>query len=103
MGGGGDTSSCPFRQRIEQWKIIGGGIDQDGNILKEPWQVTQAKMIDTLCQRYGCLPSQLMQESMDMIFPMHALLTMIGNEDSMEQESSPDPVLSRLANMSQRL
>jgi hypothetical protein len=61
-------------------------------------------MIDTLCQRYGCLPSQLMQESMDLIFPMHHLLSMIDNEERPEQQGSKDdPILSSLANMSKRL
>ena len=104
MGGGGYKSACPFRQRVERWKAVGGGIDQEGNILTEPWKLSQAKMIDTLCQRYGCLPSQLMQESVDLIFPMHELLSMMSDEEhTAQQEQRNDPILSSLANMSKSL
>ena len=30
--------------------------------MKKPWELVQAELIDGLCQRFGCLPSQLMQE-----------------------------------------
>jgi len=31
-------------------------------------------MIDTLCRRYSCLPSQLLREPADTLLQMHALL-----------------------------
>ena len=28
----------------------------------KPWEVEEAELIDGFCQRYSCLPSQLLQE-----------------------------------------
>jgi len=28
----------------------------------KPWELERAEIIDGLCQRYSCLPSQLMEE-----------------------------------------
>lgn len=28
----------------------------------KPWELESAELIDGLCQRYGCLPSQLLAE-----------------------------------------
>ena len=41
---------------------MGGGIDRDGNRVVKPWELEEAELIDGLCQRYSCLPSQLMEE-----------------------------------------
>lgn len=30
--------------------------------VNKPWELEKAEMIDTLCQRYGCLPSALLKE-----------------------------------------
>ena len=35
--------------------------------MKKPWELVHAELIDGLCQRYGCLPSQLMQEDAEIL------------------------------------
>jgi len=36
--------------------------------------LTQARMIDGLCQRYGCLPSALLAEDAHLLLPMVTLV-----------------------------
>ena len=31
-------------------------------MITKPWELEEAELIDGLCQRYSCLPSQLMAE-----------------------------------------
>jgi len=37
-------------------------------------------MIDSLCQRYGCLPSALLAEDADMLIRMHRALNLTQSE-----------------------
>ena len=76
---------------------MGGGTDINGNILEEPWQLTRARFIDSLCQRYSCLPSQLLQEDIDLIVRMHNILALAGEHESQPQ---PPSMEESLANMS---
>lgn len=104
MGGGVYAAPYPFRLEIEKWRAVGGGVDRNGNILKEPWELQRAKMIDGLCQRYGCLPSQLLEEDMDTLFRTHTVLYLageVGGENT--EQSKMQSKLDKLANMSQRL
>mgnify|MGYP003642884306 FL=1 len=92
---GGRAGSRPFRRELERWKAVGGGLDQHGDVLNEPWQLTRARFIDSMCQRYGCLPSRLLEEDVGLILQMHSILTLAGDhetaaktEDSMEESLS---------------
>ena len=42
--------------------------------MTKPWELQEAEFIDGLCQRYGCLPSQLLAEPVDLVLPMLALI-----------------------------
>jgi len=33
----------------------------------KPWELEAAQLVDGLCQRYGCLPSQLLQEDVTVL------------------------------------
>ena len=46
---------------------IGGGSDRDGNLIEKPLPLAQAQMIDTLCEKYGKLPSEIFAESVAII------------------------------------
>lgn len=46
---------------------MGGGTDRDGNPVEKPLQLVSAELVDGICQRYGCLPSQLMEEDVSLI------------------------------------
>ena len=41
-------------------------------------------MIDALCQRYGCLPSELLAEDADLMLWMHGVLRLGQPEESAE-------------------
>ena len=95
---------CPFRLEIEKFRAVGGGVDKEGNVLQAPWEVQRARMIDTLCQRYGCLPSQLLKEPMDTLFRMHTVLYLAGDSGGESKEQGKGrSKLDELANISQRL
>ena len=100
MGRGGCASIRPFKRELERWRFVGGGIDADGEIIQEPWELTKAKLIDTLCQRYGCLPSELLNESVSLI-QMHSILALAGEMDQKIDETNN--MESSLANMSKGL
>lgn len=40
----------------------------------KPWELEKAEFLDSICQRYGCLPSQLLEEPADLLLPMLALI-----------------------------
>ena len=102
MGGGGNATRCPFRRELERWRAVGGGIDENGRIVTEPWQLTKARMIDTMCQRYSCLPSALLAEDVDLIIQMHAILALAGDFDSAERPEPPS-MNESLANLSRSI
>lgn len=102
MGGGEYATLCPFRLELERWKAVAGGIDRDGNVIHPPWLLQKARMIDGLCQKYGCLPSQLLEEDTDTILMMQSILHLAGDNEQ-AQPNSPSSKLDELANMSQRL
>ena len=82
MVGGGCTGARPFRRELERWKSVGGGLDQYGEVLEEPWQLTRARFIDSMCQRYGCLPSRLLEEDSGLLLQMHHILNLAGENET---------------------
>ena len=36
-------------------------------MIGKPWELEEAELIDGLCQRYSCLPSQLMGEDVRLL------------------------------------
>ena len=59
--------SAGLRGRIEKWKHVGGAADAQGRTVTEPIELMEAKVIDNICQRYSCLPSQLMDEDISLL------------------------------------
>ena len=39
-----------------------GGVYRDGTAVKKPVELELAEIVDGICQRYSCLPSQVMAE-----------------------------------------
>src|SRR5690349_19057812 len=65
---GAEGDQCPFRTRIEQWKSSGGiGFNPDGSLIRKPVELVEAEMIMGLCERFGCLPSQLLAEDAELL------------------------------------
>jgi hypothetical protein len=42
-------------------------VDGDGNAVTKPFGLQRAELIDSLCQRYGALPSQVLAEDVAML------------------------------------
>jgi hypothetical protein len=105
MGGGDDATVNPFRIELERWKAVAGGIDRDGNVLQPPWELQRARLIDGLCQRYSCLPSQLFKEDMDVIFRTQTILHYAGDgdNDTGNNQQPSKSTAEQLANMSKSL
>jgi hypothetical protein len=55
-------------------------------------------MIDTLCQRYSCLPSQLLAEDADLIFGIQSILALAS--DDAPGNKAQDNMEEQLANLS---
>ena len=51
--------------------------------------------MDAMCQRYSCLPSELMAEDADMLLQMQAILA-----TTTDKEDQPEGMESNLANLS---
>jgi hypothetical protein len=60
--------------------------------------VSQAQLIDNLCQRYSCLPSQLLNERADLLLRILAVQNEAGDSKSETEERS---MMDSLANHSQ--
>ena len=52
---------------ILRWKAVGGGSDRNGNVIEKPIELAQAELIDTVCERYGKLPSEVFAEDVSML------------------------------------
>ena len=44
-----------------------GGTYQDGTPVEKPSELQTAEIIDGLCQRYSCLPSQVLAEDVGIL------------------------------------
>ena len=85
MDRGGGNSARPFIRQVRKYGFIGGGVDSGtGETVNAPWELAEARIIDGLCQRYSCLPSQLLQEDADWILHAHALMREAGDMDNGE-------------------
>jgi len=68
---------------IARWKAVRGGTYQDGRPVVKPAELELAEIVDGICQRYSCLPSQLLDEDVG-ILRMLAIVS----EGKVEDESS---------------
>ena len=98
MGGGGGSTLDPFRLEIDRWLAVGGGIDENGKVVEAPWELTRARFIDNLCQRYSCLPSQLLNEDLDNIMKTLAIVQLAeGKDDSRISSNSVEDMLGNMS------
>ena len=87
MDGGLDANRKPFRAAIEKWQHVGGAVGRDGVVVSEPWPLAKAKLVDRLCQRYSCLPSQLLAEDASLL-KMLNILAAAGELDESGQDGT---------------
>lgn len=56
-----------LRLGIDKWQSVKGGTDKNGSPVKKPIELEIAEVIDGLCQRYSCLPSEVLQEDIEVL------------------------------------
>ena len=83
MDGSGDHGGGSLSLGIARWKAVRGGTYQDGRPITKPAELELAEIIDGICQRYSCLPSELLREDVG-ILRMLAIVS----EGKLEDESS---------------
>ena len=64
---GGVSPSERLRRDIARHKHVGGAAAPNGGVIAEPVELSMSKMVDALCQRYGVLPSQLLNEDVSLL------------------------------------
>ena len=83
MDGGGDDTGGSLSLGIARWLAVRGGTYQDGRPVVKPVELEMAEIVDGICQRYSCLPSQLMAEDVGIL----RMLAIVG-QGKVEDESS---------------
>ena len=63
-----------------RWKTTKGRSNRDGSPVTKPVDLLFAEMIDGICQRYGQLPSKVLEEDVMILRILHAVS--IGEEDN---------------------
>ncbi|GGU13303.1 hypothetical protein GCM10010289_38730 [Streptomyces violascens] len=53
---------CPFGAELARYRAIPGGVDSDGRPVRKPGELIAAETILRLCDRFHCLPSQILAE-----------------------------------------
>ena len=83
MDGSGHDAGGSLSLGIARWKAVRGGTYQDGRPVTKPVELDMAEIIDNICQRYSCLPSELMGEDVGIL----RTLAIVG-EGRVEDEKS---------------
>jgi hypothetical protein len=83
MDGGRDDTGGRVSLGIARWLAVRGGTYQDGRPIVKPVELEMAEIVDGICQRYSCLPSQLMTEDVGIL----RMLAIVG-QGKVEDESS---------------
>ena len=99
MDGGGTESARPFIAAIHKWQRVGGAYDNDGNRVGKPWELACAELIDGLCQRYHCLPSEIMKEDSSLL-KMLAILNLAQPESPPSGNKKEPSIEETLADLS---
>ena len=83
MERGRDNTGGSLSLGIARWLAVRGGTYQDGRPITKPPELEVAEIVDGICQRYSCLPSQLLDEDVG-ILRMLAIVS----EGKVEDEKS---------------
>ena len=67
MDGGRDHGGGSLSLGIARWKAVRGGTYQDGTPITKPLELQTAEVVDGICQRYNCLPSQVLSEDVGIL------------------------------------
>ena len=67
MVGCSDNIGGSLSLGIARWKSVKGGTYRDGRPITKPVELEIAEIVDGLCKRYSCLPSQVMSEDVGIL------------------------------------
>ncbi len=67
MGRTGNNFGKSLEADILRWKAVGGGTDRDGNLIEKPKGLIEAELIDSICEKYGKLPSEVFAEDVGLL------------------------------------
>ena len=68
---------------IARWKSVKGGTYKDGKPITKPVELEAAEIVDGICQRYSCLPSQVMADEVGIL----RILNIVGQNSEEEKPS----------------
>ena len=66
-------------KKIEHWKRSPGGVDSDGNVVTKPPELERAEWILGLCRQLHVLPSQILDEPVELLQLMK--IELLGNPE----------------------
>jgi len=52
---------------VLRWKAVGGGSDRDGNLIEKTSELAWAELVDSSCEKYGKLPSEVFAEDVSIL------------------------------------
>ncbi|ANS03206.1 hypothetical protein [uncultured Mediterranean phage uvDeep-CGR2-KM18-C74] len=80
VGRGGIFGGGSLEADIARWMHVGGGTDKEGRPITKPLDLEQAELVDGICQRYGVLPSALLNENVGLLKMLH--IVSLGTKDN---------------------
>lgn len=79
MVGGGVLAPFSVKERIAKWMHVGGVEDANGVLIEKPFEVEYAEIVDGISQRYGVLPSSVLDEDVRVLHYIEAVESAKGN------------------------
>lgn len=79
MVGGGVLAPFSVKERIAKWMHVGGVEDANGVLIEKPFEVEYAEIVDGIAQRYGVLPSLVLDEDVRVLHYIEAVESAKGN------------------------
>ena len=86
MDGGNDGSGQGAGKRLSLWRDFPNAVDRDGNTVRKPSELAEAEMILGLCERFHCLPSQIVEEDASLLRLI--LIEQMGNPEPEYRDDS---------------
>lgn len=67
MGRSRVNSGKSLEAKVLKWKAVAGGSDRDGNPIEKPSELAWAELVDSICEKYGKLPSEVFAEDVSIL------------------------------------
>jgi hypothetical protein len=73
LAGCGVLAPFSVKERITKWVHVGGVEDANGDLIEKPFEVEYAEIVDGIAQRYGVLPSSVLDEDVRVLHYIEAV------------------------------